>query len=242
MRTNLSRLGLLLILLLLPASLAAVPPSLSVPKEVKGETSEFLRVDAVTDGKQVRWFALDRGLSVFPSDLLKDSKLTVVIAARPGSYRLAAITCLADELSDLVVTTVTIGGGPDPTPPDPTPPDPTPPPADPLAVKVRLLYDADVSAKKVEHAALLAAFYREAAKACDSPDVATAKALKDVLLRAAAGLIPDDALTGVRRLVASELARVLPVDPNASLSPASRKAAAELFLRLSAILSGVTKR
>lgn len=115
-------------LVLVPLLVFAVPPSLKVPVEVRGEPGEFLRVPADTTGKVVRWIGLDKGLSVFPTDLLKDSKTGVVIATRPGRYRLMAITCLADELSDPVICTVVVGDvPPGPVPPDPVPPGPTPP-------------------------------------------------------------------------------------------------------------------
>ena len=118
----------LCLLLALTGLALADPPSLVLPDAVQGEAGAFVVVRASTEGRQVRWVALDRGLNVFPGELLREGKTTVVTAVRPGTYRLAAITSLNDELSDLVVTRVVIGGEPTPDPkPDP-PPDPKPDP------------------------------------------------------------------------------------------------------------------
>ena len=62
--------------------------TLKLPAEVKGAPAEFLRVPADTDGKVVRWIVLDKGLSLFPTDLLKDTRTAVVVAREPGRYRL----------------------------------------------------------------------------------------------------------------------------------------------------------
>lgn len=107
----------------------AAPPGLDLPKEVRGDPSAFVRVQAKTDGKTVRWLALDPGLYLFPVELLKDSKTAVVTAARAGRYRLLAVTAAGDEPSEPAVCTVVIGEAPaPPTPPGPTPPGPTPQP------------------------------------------------------------------------------------------------------------------
>ena len=118
----------LLCALVLATIAPAAPPGLDLPKEVRGDPSAFVRVPAKTDGRHVRWLALDPGLNLFPVELLKDSKTAVVTAARAGRYRLLAVTAAGDEPSEPVVCTVVIGEAPTPpTPPGPTPPGPTPP-------------------------------------------------------------------------------------------------------------------
>jgi len=101
--------------------------SLTLPAEVKGDPGAFLSVPATTDGKVVRWVALDAGLNIFPVELLKDSK-TAVVTAPKGRYRLLAYTALGDVPSAPAICTVIIGEAP-PIPPGPGPgPDPGPTP------------------------------------------------------------------------------------------------------------------
>lgn len=100
---------------------------LTVPAEVKGDVAAFIRIDATTSGKLVRWLAIDRGLNVFPSELLRDSKSTVVTATSAGNYRLLAWTSVNDVPSDVAICLVKVGTGPDPGP-GPVPPDPGPTP------------------------------------------------------------------------------------------------------------------
>ncbi len=120
----------LLTLLLLACPLLG--QTVTLPKEVTGEPGLFLRVPATSDGKEVRWLALDAGLSVFPSDLLRDSKTTVIVAQRPGRYRLAAWSAKGDVPGEAAITTIVIGNVPEPPPgpgPGPNPPGPNPDPA-----------------------------------------------------------------------------------------------------------------
>lgn len=86
--------------------------SLSLPAEVKGRPAEFVSVSATTPGKSVQWLSADDGLRVLSPALLKDTKTAVVVAARPGRYRLFAVTCAADVLSDVAACTVVIEDGP----------------------------------------------------------------------------------------------------------------------------------
>lgn len=142
-------------LVLLAPVLALAGPTLELPSEIKGEPGGFVRVAAKTDGKVVQWLPLDAGLAVFPGDLLRDSKTTVVLAQRAGRYRLLAYTAVGDEPSQPVICTVVIGNAPAPGPgpgPDPGPgPGPTPPPAPvpiPLdGLRVLILYESADLAK-----------------------------------------------------------------------------------------------
>jgi hypothetical protein len=112
------------------AAAALAGPALELPREAAGQPGDFVKVAAKTDGKAVRWVALDPGLNVFPVELLKDSKTAVVTAQKPGRYRLLAYTAAGDDPSDPAVCTVVIGDAP-PVPPGPVPPGPNPPPVPP---------------------------------------------------------------------------------------------------------------
>lgn len=214
-----------------PAVLEAAPPTLEVPALVKGEPGAFVRVAARTEGKVVRWIPLDPGLSVFPSDLLRDSKQTVVVGARAGRYRLLAITCLGDELSDPVVCTVLLGDTP-PVPPGPSP-DPAPP-TDPLAKELQALFRADTGAGKAQHLVALTALYRQAPAALDK--AATAGDLLRILRDASTSLLPPDALKPLRQRLAQELGANLPSKPDTPLDLTSKTKARELFTRIASAL------
>lgn len=121
--------------LALAACVLSAPPALDMPEQVKGEAGDFITVEAKTAGKVVRWVAIDPGLKLFPTHLLKDTKTAVVSGAR-GRYRLLAYTAAGDEPSEPRVTTVVIGDAPDvkPRPDDPPKPDVPPVPAGELRV------------------------------------------------------------------------------------------------------------
>ena len=106
-------------------------PTLTLPEVVTGKPGAFIKVSATTNGREVRWQALDDGLNVFPGEMLKDSKSTVV-TGEAGEHRLMAYTALADVPSDPAVCIVRITGPPKPEPkPDPRPeprPEPQPDP------------------------------------------------------------------------------------------------------------------
>lgn len=129
-----------LFVLMVASGTDAAPP-VDVPKEVAGEVSDFITVRAKTDGKVVKFVALDPGLRVFPSDLLSDKKATVVTASKPGRYKLLAYSSVKDDPTEPAVVTVVIGGA---APvPDPKPVDPVDPPAPKVETfRVLLVYES----------------------------------------------------------------------------------------------------
>lgn len=116
----------MLSLVLLVPSLIGQGPAIKLPAEVRGEVGAFVRVPADTPGKEVRWFPADKGLNVFPSDLLKDSRTAVVTAPAAGRFRLIAYTAAGDVPSLPAECIVIVGEAP-PVPPGPVPPGPVPP-------------------------------------------------------------------------------------------------------------------
>lgn len=119
----------LAVLLVAAASAIAAPPELSLPKEVTTEPGAFAVIPATTSGKTVTWKSIDAGLNLFPAALLKDTKTAVVIASKPGRYRLLAVTAAGDEVSEIAETVVVVGNAPPvPVPPDDGKTDPTPEP------------------------------------------------------------------------------------------------------------------
>lgn len=132
------------------------PPALLVPAEVRGEPGEFIAIDTVTDGKSVKFFSLDRGLSVFPASKLATKKDTIVLAINPGTYRVLCYTTIGDELTDPAVCTVIVGK-PIPTPGPPPPPN-VDPNVDPVvlpAAKLWVIVIADRMGWPTDQAALV---------------------------------------------------------------------------------------
>ena len=208
-------------------------PLLTLPKEVKGEPGAFLRVVAETPGKVVKWRPVDAGLNLFPVDLLKDTKVAVVVALKPGRYRLQAVTALADEPSDIVETTVIVGDAPDPGP-DPGPgPQPKPEPDAELYKKLKPLYDGEASADKKKHSKALASVYRQGLSQVDSFN--TGPDAMQKLQTVSKALLPATALKPMRDAIAVELSRLVPRtdDP---LTSDQKKAIKEAFDKLARTL------
>jgi hypothetical protein len=122
-------------LLLLGSVFAA---DLKLPTKVKGEVGDYIEVSATTDGKEVRWYAIDPDLKLFPTRLLKDTKTAVVSSRKAGTYRLLAYTADDKGPSEPSVCEVQVGDAP-PIPPTPTPtPPPIPPAPDPSSSPIPL--------------------------------------------------------------------------------------------------------
>lgn len=248
--------GLILLLLALPAAaqngdFGEAKAPLSLPAVIKGEPNSLILVKAITQAKQVRWYAVDRGLSIAPFDLLKDTR-TAVVFGPAGSYRLLAYTCTPQGPTEPAVCLVEIGErppGPSPVPPGPgpvppvpppVPPIPPPPPVDPLLTVLQAAYASDVDPQKAQHLANLAALYNQAATSTvPQPQITTVGGLFDVMASAAASLGLKGKLMPVQQAIQSELVRVLPVQRDAPLDQATREVAARAFARVGSLLTQV---
>lgn len=119
-------------------ALPAWGQGITLPESVAGDVAAFVAVPATTEGETVRWRAVDSGLNLFPVELLKDTRVAVVSAAKPGRYRLLAWTCVDGLPTEAAECVVVIGIPPlPPLPPDPPGPGPDPvtPPAPPTTEK-----------------------------------------------------------------------------------------------------------
>lgn len=83
--------------------------SISLPERVTTEPGLLAVVVADTECQNVKWRPLTPGLQVVAAHLLKDSRTTVVVAAKAGSYRLLAAGA-KDNVPVLAETTVIVGG------------------------------------------------------------------------------------------------------------------------------------
>jgi len=199
-------------------------------------------VRAETEGKTVRWFAMTPGLSVFPSELLRDTKATVVVAGVPGRYTLLAYTAKGDEPSELARCEIIIEG---PAPPPPDPPGPKPPdPTDPLAKKIRdaLASDPGTAAQKREWAAALGGFYAAMAKHVATDQAATVGDLLSDYRNAIPAVLPADAIPATRRVAGQEVAAIAGEDPERKIDQVLKGKLVDLFTRLSAAMTQEAKR
>jgi len=202
---------------------------LVVPAEVRGEVAEFVTVIASTEGKVVRYVALDAGLQVFPSSLLANQRATVVTSARPGRYRLLAYTSVADVPTEPVITTVIIGSS--------TPP--VPPPIDTLADALAGIYGGSQEKDKAATLARLLTLYRAAPATIRSPTITTTEQLYSAMVAARKNAgIADAALSPVRERIAVEWTAVMGADDRA-LTPELRDAATTLAARIVAALETI---
>ena len=218
---------------LLLASSLAWAVDLTVPDKVQGDVGTFIKVPATTTGTQVRWVALDRGLNVFPVELLKDSKTAVVTSNAAGTYRLLAYTSDKDGPSDPAICNVTVG---DPVPP--TPPTP-PPPTDPLTVALQAAYTADRDADRAKSLTFLQGAYKSmAVLAASRTDLTTNGAfvdwMKSIVEAPVVGL-PTTKLVSLRNAIKAELSNAW----GATAAPLTAAAASAELAKIAAALAGV---
>ena len=221
--------------------IAALPcwaVDLRIPSQVKGEPGDFIVIKAETTGKIVKWVVLDKELKMFPNELLKDSKVAIVIGSKIGKYKILAYTALADEPSDPAVCTVIVGEDPGPNPPDP--PDPPPLPTDPLVKVLKEAFDKETATNKSSKIKELASLYKEASSTTVyNTDLKTTKDLRQVMSVAIDEMIGKDSLTTVRRAIANELNKIFPTDPSATLDKDKRDLISKQFERLGKALEVV---
>ena len=214
-----------LLVLFAPLPVAADDATITLPKEVRVAPATIGEVKAQTTGKQVKWVT-PAGLSCRPID----GGRTLLVSGPVGRYDCWAYTAVGDVPSDPARTTVVIGEAPGPTPP-----------ADPLTAKIKAAFDAetaDASTRRKQSQDLAELYRQIGAKVCPDPAIVSPTDLLDRARKAAATMIGTDALPGVRRAVASELAVILPT-ADGTLTADQRTALAELFKKLAAILDGL---
>lgn len=215
-----------------PVPPSPTAPTIKLPAKVTVAAGALGKLKAETTANAVKWVVLTPGLSAEPID----NGRTLFCAGLPGTYDLIAYTAAGDVPSDPARVTVVIGDPPAPPPP------PLPHPPDPLRAKLAAAFASAFGApeQKREWAKDLAALYRAAAKLSADSNVTTAGTLKAKLTAAAGALIGPDALTEVRKVVALELAVLLPI-AEAELTPVQRAAVAALFTKLASRLEAIAQ-
>jgi hypothetical protein len=183
--------------------------SVELPREVAADPGVFAIVSAKTDCASLRWYVIDPGLSIIPSELLRDSKTAIVMSGKPGRYRLLAYGAKGDAASVPAVCTVVIGEVP-PVPPGPNPPIPPIPP-DPLVGKFQEAYKAETDPKKFANLSTFIVSMETVIPRLQSQgSVTTTQQLQDGVRAANDAAIGASALPVIRKAVGAYLVTVLP--------------------------------
>lgn len=212
-------------ILLLPFTLVQPPaPAVKLPAEIEGQPGRIVRITAETAQKQVRWHLVTDEADLVP---FPDGTVALFTAPKPGRYQVLAWTAAGDIPSEAAKCVVVIGEKPAPAP------------VDPFARNLKTLFVEDPSDDKARHVVQLAALYREAIAYAEKAEVATAGDLAARIRTAASTLIPADRLVGMRKRIAEEIAKELPLDGDKPLDAATRAKAAKLFERIATHLEAL---
>jgi hypothetical protein len=204
-------------LLLVAVSLSQPGPAIQLPAELKAAPGRIVQLRAETEQKSVRWLLLSEEADLVP---FPDGKIALFSAPKAGRFTVLAWTARGDVPSEAAKCIVVVG--------EPT----GPAPLEPLAREFRKLFDDDTDPNKVAHVAQMSALYREAIAFAEKAEVATAGDLAARIRAAATTLIPTESLVGIRKRIAEEIAKELPLDGDKPLDAATRTRAAKLFERI----------
>lgn len=176
-------------------------PTVELPLKVSGQPGAFIKVPAKTESKFVKWVSIDKGLNIFPVDLLKDSKTLVVTSQITGVYRLFAYVGDVNGPSEPAFTSVIIGDEPAPAPP------------------VNPDNDIKAAAAKEDKDQVkwLSMFYEELAKECQKNDY---EFLTDIFKAAKATInkqFMENELAKLRDVIGKRLNERLPKDASLKL-------------------------
>lgn len=211
--------------------------------EIKAKPGRLLKVTVKSNGKIVKWAA--------PSDecdlIQIDGKSAIFASMTPGRYRIIAYTAIGDQPSEPAICTITVGDPiPPPTPPTPPGPNPPPPgPVDPLTAKLQKAFDADASdvakAKKDEWRVALVGFFKAMGDHANNRDIKTLGDLLADYRAAVPALLPDGALTDLRKTCGAEVAAIVGEDssPERELVAVFRAQLSDGFKRIAKALEGV---
>lgn len=239
---------LLLLAMAQPPKVEPVPmpvgaPKIELPENIQGLPSTNIAIIPVTNGKVVKYAALDAGIVLFPSELLANPTTTFVIAAKPGRYRLLAYTAIGDVPSEPKIVVVVVGASPNPNPgPNPGPgPLPPPQPDDELLDSLKSIYGGLQEDDKEKKVLSLVAVYKEGARLAAADN---SKSVSDVFngMRATSNkLLGANDIRTIRERCSQELNSSLPKDLKVSLDSTLRDRLVEQFNRVGSALEGVVK-
>ncbi len=207
----------------------ATDPTVSLPPAVMARPGRLVQIAAKTDCKLIRWYLAGDDADLI---VMESTRSAIFSAMAPGRYKILAWTAAGDMPSEAAVCVVTVGSAP-PVPPGPVAP------TDPLTVALKGLFEANQDPDKAKQLAALADVYRRAGRAAADTEIKTAGDLFAFARRQAVAVLPPMALEAIRAKLGEELAAVLPTDPDTTLTPSIRTAAAEIYNKLAGILEAV---
>lgn len=191
-------------------------PTIELPLKVSGQPGAFISVPAKTESKIVKWVPIDKGLNIFPVDLLKDSRTLVVTSHSQGTYRLLAYTGDGFGPSEPAFTLVVIGD---------EDPDAPPSPVDPSTSEIKNA----ASKEDKDQVKWLCMFYEELAKECSKPDY---EILGDIFKTAKVAInkqFMNNELSALRDVIGKRLNDRLPKDGSLKLDQKLRELLAKEF-------------
>jgi len=197
-------------------------PVIELPKEISGQPNAFISIPAKTNGNTVKWLTPDKGLNIFPVELLKDTK-TLVVTGPEGRFRVYAYTSDETGPSDAAMCTIAIGSSPAPDPANPVDP------ANPDKAS-----DITEAAKKEDKEAVkwLVQFYEELAKESQKEDY---KTVGDVFRAAKTAInkqFQPDELSNLRSVIGKRLNSKLPQDADKILDKPTRDLMSQVFMQV----------
>lgn len=197
-------------------------PVIELPKEISGQPNAFISIPAKTDGNTVKWLTPDKGLNIFPVELLKDTK-TLVVTGPEGRFRVYAYTSDQNGPSDAAMCTIIVGSNPAPDPVNPVDP------ANPDKTS-----DIAEAAKKEDKEAVkwLVQFYEELAKASQKEDY---KTIGDIFRSAKVAInsrFNPEELSNLRSVIGKRLNSKLPQDPEKIMDKQIRDLMSQVFMQV----------
>jgi hypothetical protein len=223
----------------LPATIRAMPGTFVLVKPVRLE-----------GGKAVRYFSPDAGLSTFPNELLNDPTATVVVASRPGTYRIYAVTAKDYAISPVAQSVILVGDipepGPNPNPgpgpvppgPGPVPPGPAPGPVDiskdPLFLALQSVAGGLQEQNQKQNFGRMAAAWAKADTVLETSKT-LGEATSGIRKEQTAQGLSISALTAIRERIWGEVADTIGADPNLALDSVTKEKLSALAKRLAAI-------
>ena len=217
----------------------APPPPGAAPVSVQAKAGTLAVLKATATG-EVAWVFDERFLPPVAAYQDKAAKTLVLTSGSAATYYVSCVEYQTGKgflRTDYLV--VFTGGPAPPVPPGPDPPVPTPT----FDEDLRRAYAAETDPKKGYYLSALTAVYRLGPTVANQAAIKSWKQLFDTMHAMAVNPIalPDDnVLLGVRKVIQTELRRVLPVK-DGPLDQAGRELAGKTFERVGKVLEGVPR-
>lgn len=208
---------------------------LNVPQSVQAGKGRIKELKVDTNAKEVVWFLENSDADLV---VVNGGKRAIFCSTTEGVYTVLVVVAKGDT-PKIAKIEIVVGNGPNPKPPVPPDPPVPPTPNDPLYSVLEAAYKADTGADKKDKKETLAKIYKSGIDTVNDKSVDTVLKLYTVLAKAGNSLLGDSSLLGVRREIAKELDKVLPIDTSTKLDDNNREQFRLQFKRISDILNKI---